>query len=307
MNYLDTYQMCYLIRAFEKEVEVRFEQGKMRGTTHGCIGQEIIPTLIMANMDRENDYITGTHRCHGQILAYTGDPYRLACEMMGKKDGFNCGMGGSQHIKVEHYITNGVTGGMASVAMGMALSIKKQKKEGIVISFLGDGGLQEGYVVETMNLASLMKVPIVYVIENNHYAMSTPTMQYSAGSFKRRIEALDIRYYYSEATELEALENTIKKAMTYTRNEKKPVAIEINTFRLCGHSKSDNMAYMTDKEKQDNRENDPVKKIKEKIEDKDLASEIEINIKRKIKSAFDKAETCEQVSYFDYRKHIGII
>lgn len=305
MDYIKIYKDCCLIRTFEKTVEKKFELGKMRGTTHGCIGQEIIPAIVMEYIDRNTDYVTGTHRCHGQVLAYTHDPYKLACEMMGRTDGFNCGMGGSQHIKTGKFLTNGVTGGMAAIGAGMALSLKKSGADGIVVSFLGDGGFQEGYVSETLSIASAFEVPIVYVLENNHYAMSTPTSEFSSGSFESRVKALDIEYYYCESKDLENIDETVSKAIAYTRKNKKPAFIHVDTFRLCGHSKSDDMAYMSENEKQDNIDHDPLLSLEKKINDDSIVSDIRSEISEMIRKAFDDAESCGQIGICEYQKRIN--
>ena len=304
MDFGSIYEESFLIRAFEKKVEKEFEQGRMRGTTHGCIGQEIIPVLVMNVIDKEKDYVTGTHRCHGQVLAYTKDPYRLFCEIMGKADGYNCGMGGSQHIKTGKYITNGVTGGMAAVGVGMALSLKKRKKEGVVISFLGDGGFQEGYVGETMNMAGVYDVPVLYILENNHYAMSTPSASYTAGTVKRRVEAMDIKYYYADTRELEKLSDTIEEGYLFVKNNRKPAFIEINTFRLCGHSKSDDRAYMSEEEKEENLLSDPLKGLRCHIGE-ESAAEIERKLEAVVDEAFAQANENAEWGMEEYRKRTG--
>lgn len=305
MDIYNVYKECFLIRAFEKKVEKEFELGKMRGTTHGCIGQEIIPVLVMNIIDRENDYITGTHRCHGQVLAYTRDPYKLACEMMGKVDGYNCGMGGSQHIKTEKYITNGVTGGMAAVGVGMALSLKLNKKKGIVISFLGDGGFQEGYVGETMNMAKTFNTPILYILENNHYAMSTPTSSYTAGTPERRVKAMDIKYFCADVRDIDRLSETIEEGYLYVKKNIEPAFIEVNTFRLCGHSKSDDRAYMSEEEKAECFANDPLITMRNRINDKEKVIKMEQDVNRIIEKAFEKANGSLELGIEDYRLRLG--
>lgn len=156
------YKISYMIRQFEKKVEEEFEKGTMRGTTHGCIGQEIIPTIVMEFLDKEIDYVVGTHRCHGQVLAYTHDPYRLICEMMGKADGFIQGMGGSQHIKVGKYVTNGITGGMVTVGCGIALGLKKDNSAGIVVAFMGVGRVLCAKDLRCGQTALIEKVAVYY-------------------------------------------------------------------------------------------------------------------------------------------------
>lgn len=305
MDYKKIYKDCYLIRAFERMVEKKFELGKMRGTTHGCIGQEINAVLVMENINKDTDYVTGTHRCHGQVLAYTHNPYKLACEMMGRADGFNCGMGGSQHIKTEKYITNGVTGGMAAVGTGMALSLKKRDDKGIVISFLGDGGFQEGYVYETLNIASSMSLPIVYILENNHYAMSTPTSDYSSGTFENKVKALNIAYFQASSTDVDSLNDAISSAVAYTRNNRCPSFVHIDTFRLCGHSKSDDMAYIPENEKKNNINNDPMLVLEKKINDDAFIEKIKDEINCSIEKAFDDADECKQIGITEYKNIIS--
>lgn len=282
------YKISYMIRQFEKKVEEEFEKGTMRGTTHGCIGQEIIPTIVMEFLDKEIDYVVGTHRCHGQVLAYTHDPYRLICEMMGKADGFIQGMGGSQHIKVGKYVTNGITGGMVTVGCGIALGLKKDNSAGIVVAFMGDGGFNEGYVQESLNLASLLKLPILFICENNHYAMSTPTERFSAGSFCRRIKAIDIDYLELTTNDIEKLAKGIREGFDHVRTKKTPCFLEIKTARLCGHSKSDKREYMSVDEIKEYEENDPLKIMGQELGN-DVVQSVSREIDVQIETAFEKA------------------
>lgn len=301
MRFEELYKECYTIRCFEERVEKEFEKGKMRGTTHGCVGQEIIPVLTMSFINRNTDYITGTHRCHGQVLAYTRNLYGLACEMMGKKDGFNCGMGGSQHIKTDHFITNGVTGGMVTIGTGMALSLIKNGKKGVVVSFLGDGGFQEGYVQESLNLAQVYGVPILYILENNRYAMSTPTAEYTAGSIRERVQALHMAYAAADVREIEELSDKMERAFRFVREEQRPFFLEVSTFRLCGHSKSDNREYISDSEQKSDQMEDPIVKLRAKLEDS-LAVQIEEAVEKKIDDVFCRTEAARQIDYYEYRK-----
>ncbi len=294
MNHImDIYQQCYRIRCFERQVEKEFENGTLRGTTHSCIGQEIIPVLILNHINRQEDYVVGTHRCHGQVLAYTGDPYRLACEMMGKKDGFVEGMGGSQHIRTEKLLVNGITGGMTVVGTGIAMGIKKRKQSGAVIAFLGDGAVNEGYVQETLNLASVYKVPIFFVCENNHYAMSTPTESYSAGSFEKRVKALDISYLSATTENISELEDRIHEGYQTVRNTRCPCFLDISTARLCGHSKSDNMEYISDEEKERNLKADPLLQM-EALLSPNACKETREKVEKEIREAFSRAHTCPE-------------
>ena len=293
MNYLDTYRQCIQIRLFEKRVEKEFGLGHMRGTTHGCIGQEIIPVLVMNEIDRAKDYITGTHRCHGQVLSYSKNPYKLACEMMGRKDGFVNGLGGSQHIKTDKYITNGITGGMVSVGAGIAMGIRKKKDAGIVISFLGDGGFNEGYVQESLNLSSHFELPILFICENNGYAMSTPTTLFSAGDYRERVNSLNIEYNRTNTANPIKLEEDIVKAFVFVRNNKKPYFIDIHTARLCGHSKSDPMDYMSEEEKNKNISEDPLLWLEKRLSSDDI-HEVTNRVICELDDVFERAGKCEE-------------
>lgn len=293
MNKEAIYKKCYKIRSFEKKVEEEFSNGKLRGTTHGCIGQEIIPVLAMEYINKSTDYVVGTHRCHGQVIAYADDVYRLACEMMGRKDGFVSGMGGSQHIKIDKYLTNGITGGMATVGTGIALGIKKKGEKALVVSFIGDGGFNEGYVQESFNLASSMNLPILYICENNHYAMSTPTARYSAPKFGNRIEALEMKYIGSDSSKPEMLEKDMKDAFSYVRENGKPCFLDVQTARLCGHSKSDSMEYMSEEEKKQNIANDPILWLEKYIDDGEIKM-INEEILKEINDAFERANECTE-------------
>ncbi len=294
MNYLDIYRQSMRIRLFEKKVESEFSLGHMRGTTHGCVGQEIIPVLTVQEILHSEDYITGTHRCHGQVLAYSNDPYKLACEMMGKKDGFVKGLGGSQHIKVDNYITNGITGGMVTIGTGIAMGLRKCHKKGIVISFLGDGGFNEGYVQESLNISSKFELPILYICENNRYAMSTRTSDYSAGEYSNRVSALKIEYRGADTSEPDKLEQSIKDAFGYVRKCRRPFFLDVRTARLCGHSKSDPMDYMSVEEKEKNISEDPIAWLEDKISDKDI-NMIKGELKIEIDKAFERAFQCEEL------------
>lgn len=291
MKIEDLYKQCYLIRQFELSIEREFEKGTMRGTTHGCIGQEIVPVCLMDKIDKEQDYVTGTHRCHGQVLAYTCDLYKLACEMMGKEDGFVDGNGGSQHIKTGKYITNGITGGMVGIGVGMAMGLKKTNSQGIVVSFLGDGGFNEGYVLEAMNLSQIYSLPILFICENNQYAMSTFSATLTAGNIMKRVQSFGMQYLFGTTTDYQKIYPLISEGYEMVKKQRIPVFIELVTDRLCGHSKSDPMDYMTEEEKSRNRENDYLLSMRKQIGE-ETAIQIEKQIMIKIEDVFKEVRNC---------------
>ncbi len=179
------YQSMLLIRRFEERLLVEFSAGKLTGTTHAYIGQEADAVGIFSVIDPE-DVVFSNHRCHGHFLAYGGDPYPLAAELMGRTTGLVGGRGGSQHIYWRNFYSNGIQGGITPVATGMALAEKVRESGKITLVFIGDGTLGEGTLYESLNLAALWKIPILFVLEDNHYAQTTPVEKSVSGSMKGR-------------------------------------------------------------------------------------------------------------------------
>jgi TPP-dependent pyruvate/acetoin dehydrogenase alpha subunit len=260
MDYIKLSKTMLLIRRFEEKIEDYFSKGMLRGTTHGSIGQELVPSVLMDVINIDTDYIFATHRGHGYFLAYSQDPFLLASEMMGKVTGPVFGAGGSQHIKYKNFFTNGITGGMAPVAVGVAYQIKHKKKSGIVVCILGDGGFNEGYVQEAFNISSIWNVPILFILENNKYAMSTRSSDFTAGTIRERVKSYHIVYDFIKTSNIEDFYNGIKKAVETVKSNAVPYFVEIDTFRFCGHSKSDDCAYMNQDEKESYIADDPLNK-----------------------------------------------
>ena len=163
-----------LIRRMEQKIESLFSQGLLRGTTHCCIGEEAVPVALSELIDIEKDYLCSGHRAHGLSMMMTGKPETLLGEIMGKPFGMAKGLGGSQHVYYKNYFTNGITGGMTPVTAGIAFALKHEKTDAIAIVVFGDGAMNEGYVLESFNLAKEMELPMLMILENNGYAMSTP-------------------------------------------------------------------------------------------------------------------------------------
>ena len=163
-----------LIRTVEERLLRLFAGGKLFGTTHTCIGQEACAVGVVGALDLERDIIFSSHRCHGHFLMYTDDPTSLIAEILGRQTGVCSGRGGSQHLCVRNFHSNGVQGGIIPVATGVALAEKLKRTGAVTVCFLGDGTLGEGVIYEAFNLASLWRLPILYVLEHNQYAQSTP-------------------------------------------------------------------------------------------------------------------------------------
>jgi TPP-dependent pyruvate/acetoin dehydrogenase alpha subunit len=293
-----------LIRKFEEKVEEYFSKGILRGTTHGSTGQELIPAALMDFVDIDKDYIFATHRGHGYFLAYSQDPFLLASEMMGKMTGPVLGAGGSQHLKYKNFFTNGITGGMAPIAVGTAFQLKRQKETGVVISILGDGGFNEGYVQEAFNLSSIWNAPVLFILENNKYAMSTRSSNFTAGTIEERIKSYHIFYIFLRTSNIEDFYNGLKRGVEFVRKNSVPCFIEVDTFRFCGHSKSDECAYMDMDEKDQYIFNDPLYIALTKLSPADKKRIIS-DTEQIVNEAFLNAEKSQELDIAEFIKYRG--
>jgi len=174
----DLYRSMLLIRRFEERALAEFSAGKLFGTTHAYIGQEADAAAIFSAVS-PGDIVWSNHRCHGHFLAYGGDPYKLAAELMGKATGLVGGRGGSQHIHWRNFYSNGIQGGIVPVATGMAYAEKVQKTGQIAIVFIGDGTLGEGALYESLNIAALWQLPVFFVVETTTMHRPRPSKKVS--------------------------------------------------------------------------------------------------------------------------------
>ena len=235
---IDHYRTMRLIRETEERLLQLFSQGKLFGTTHTCIGQEANAVGIISHLDR-SDIIFSNHRCHGHYIAYTGDVDGLIAELMGRPEGVCGGLSGSQHLCNGNFYSNGVQGGIVPNAVGIAFAEKAQGKGSVTTVFLGDGTLGEGVVYEAMNIASLWSAPILFVIENNYYAQSTPSHLQIAGSIAGRPTAFGIETVEISTTDVTVVHEAAGELIAKVRSESRPACLIINTYRLAPHSKGD--------------------------------------------------------------------
>jgi TPP-dependent pyruvate/acetoin dehydrogenase alpha subunit len=272
------YYKCLLIRKTEEYIEKLFSEGKLHGTTHCCIGQEYIPTFVLDTIT-DNDVVTSTHRSHGHFLSMFPEPKLLIDELLGKKDSINGGKCGSQHLHYKNFYTNGITGGMIPVGTGIAFSKKLNNDNGIVVSFLGDGAMNEGYVMESFNFASVNQIPILFVLEHNKYAMSTRA-QKNVIEFGDLMCSFDIETVtFSSKFSIDIIEK-INTAIKNVRVFKDPIMLIFDTYRFCGHSKSDKCEYIDQDEKYEYIENDVLITLRNSLEQSDIDDiENKVNLK----------------------------
>ena len=227
-----------LIRRVEEKLFELFSQGKTHGTIHTCIGQEFSAIAFTRHLVK-GDFIFSNHRCHGHYISYAKDYHRLIAELMGKESGLCAGVGSSQHLCDDNFFSNGIQGGMVPVAAGVALARKLAKSGNIVIVFIGDGTLGEGVVYETMNMASLWRLPLLIVCENNYYSQYTKQSLNLAGDILKRVEAFGITSYKSDTWNLDILMKSAASSIKYVRDNSLPAFHLVDTYRLYPHSKGD--------------------------------------------------------------------
>jgi TPP-dependent pyruvate/acetoin dehydrogenase alpha subunit len=232
------YRSLYRIRLFEETVLENFPKGIFFGTTHTCIGQEANAVGVLSSLQPE-DIVFSNHRCHGHFLAYGGDPRSLFAELMGKATGVCGGRGGSQHLQWRNFYSNGVLGGIVPVATGMALAEKLKGSQSAVVVFLGDGTMGEGVVYESLNIASLWKVPILYVLENNRIAQTTPIDLVMAGSLEGRFTAFGLPVRQLDTNDVLWVRTAAQELLSDIRQDCVPQVLILNTYRFGPHSKGD--------------------------------------------------------------------
>jgi len=237
---LQTYATSILIREVEQRLLDLFAAGKLFGTVHTCIGQEFVGVSVMPSL-APGDFVFSNHRCHGHFLARTGNVEGLIAEVMGKKTGVCGGRGGSQHLcDLEHgFFSNGIQGGIVPVAAGLALSHELRGTQNISVVFIGDGTLGEGTVYETFNIASKWELPLLIVLENNGYAQSTSQTQTLAGDIASRAAAFHIAFAQGSTWEPEKLRDQAEECVRFVRERRRPMLLQVDTYRLMAHSKSD--------------------------------------------------------------------
>lgn len=232
------YRAMLRIRRFEEIILEYYPRGIFHGTVHTYLGQEANAVGVLSHL-QPRDVVFSNHRSHGHYLAYGGDMRALFAELMGRATGVCAGRGGSQHLHWGNFYSNGVQGGIIPVATGIALAEKIKQTGAIVIAFLGDGTLGEGVIYEAFNMASLWGIPILYILENNRIAQTTPVNLALAGSVQQRFTTFDIPTIEIDSCDVLEIRSVAARIINDVRESNQPRALILNTYRLGPHSKGD--------------------------------------------------------------------
>jgi pyruvate dehydrogenase E1 component alpha subunit len=264
MDLLTCHERMLTIRLFEEAVERLFHEGVIGGTAHTCIGQEAVAVGAAAALQPQ-DAVTSTHRGHGHFLALGADPGRLMAELFGRVTGYSRGRGGSQmmmDIPRGFYGANGITGGSIPFAAGLALDAKMRGTGRVVVCFFGDGASNQGVFHETLNLAALWKLPVVFLCENNGYAMSTSVRRGLANPrVAERAAGYGMASGHAEGNDLPAVQQAVADALRHARSGQGPVLLECRTYRLSGHSRGDKREYRHAHEESEAWQREPIRQF----------------------------------------------
>lgn len=282
----ELYRQLYRIRCFEETVLQNFPRGVFYGTTHTYLGQEANAVGVCAPLEGR-DIVISNHRCHGHFIARGGSLHALFAELMGKPSGVSGGRGGSQHLHWDNFYSNGVQGGFAPIAAGMALAEKERGSGAAVVAFLGDGTLGEGAVYEALNLASLWKLPVLYVVENNRIAQTTPFELAVAGDIPERFRAFGISTRELDSSDVLEILPVARSLIKELRSGQGPRALVLHTCRFGPHSKGDDTRPAEAVERM-RSDRDPIRIHGARLDPADRAL-IEREISEEVALAFEQA------------------
>jgi pyruvate dehydrogenase E1 component alpha subunit len=274
---LQALQQMLLIRRFEEKAGQMYGMGLIGGFCHLYIGQEAVVVGMKLAMRDGDQMITG-YRDHGHMLACGMDPKGVMAELTGRRDGYSKGKGGSMHmfsLEKKFYGGHGIVGAQVPLGTGLAFANKYRGNDFVSLTYFGDGAANQGQVYESFNMAELWKLPVVYVIENNRYAMGTSVTRSSAQTdFSKRGLAQNIPGEQIDGMDVRAVKAAAQEAIAWCRSGKGPTILEMLTYRYRGHSMSDPAKYRTKEEVDKIRtEHDPIEQVRRRLLDRKWAGE----------------------------------
>ncbi|MBS3651323.1 pyruvate dehydrogenase (acetyl-transferring) E1 component subunit alpha [Pseudaminobacter sp. 19-2017] len=277
---LSAYRSMLLIRRFEEKAGQLYGMGFIGGFCHLYIGQEAVVTGLKMAMV-EGDQMITAYRDHGHMLAMDMSPRGVMAELTGRRGGYSKGKGGSMHMfskEKNFYGGHGIVGAQVSLGTGLGFANRYRENGAVSLTFFGDGAANQGQVYESFNMASLWKLPVVYIIENNRYAMGTSVARSSAETdFSHRGVSFRIPGIQVDGMDVRAVKAAGEMALDYSRSGNGPIILEMMTYRYRGHSMSDPAKYRTKEEVQKMRsEHDPIEQVRARVLEKKWASEDEL-------------------------------
>ncbi|WP_144752145.1 pyruvate dehydrogenase (acetyl-transferring) E1 component subunit alpha [Bartonella saheliensis] len=300
---IDAYREMLLIRRFEEKAGQLYGMGLIGGFCHLYIGQEavVIGTL---KATKEGDQVITSYRDHGHMLAVGMSPRGVMAELTGRQGGFSKGKGGSMHMfskEKNFYGGHGIVGAQVPIGSGLAFSNQYLGKDNVTLVYFGDGAANQGQVYESFNMASLWKLPVVYIIENNQYAMGTSVSRASAETdFSRRGLSFEIPGIVVDGMDVRSVKGAADEAISWARSGKGPIILDMQTYRYRGHSMSDPAKYRSKEEVQKiKEEHDPIDQVKSRILKRNWASEddlksIEKEVRAIVADAADFAQSDQE-------------
>jgi pyruvate dehydrogenase E1 component alpha subunit len=292
---LHAYREMLLIRRFEEKAGQLYGMGYIGGFCHLYIGQEAVVVGMMMAL-KPGDQIITAYRDHGHMLATGMDAKGVMAELTGRRHGYSKGKGGSMHmfsVEKNFFGGHGIVGTPAPLGTGIAFANKYRGNDAVCVTFFGEGATNQGQVYESFNMASLWKLPVLYVIENNHYAMGTAVERGSAlaEELYHRGLAFGIKGEQVDGMDIAAVKDAGTRALTFVRAGNGPTILEMRTYRYRGHSMSDPAKYRTREEVQDVREHrDPIELVRKRLIDGGRASDDELKaIDREVRQVVNEA------------------
>ncbi len=296
---LKAYYDMLLIRRFEEKAGQLYGMGFIGGFCHLYIGQEAVVTGMQMAIKDGDQMITG-YRDHGHMLACGMDPDGIMAELTGRRNGYSKGKGGSMHMfskEKNFYGGHGIVGAQVSLGTGLAFANKYRGNDNLSLAYFGDGASNQGQVYESFNMASLWDLPVIYIIENNRYAMGTSVQRSSAQTnFSQRGASFNIPGMHVDGMDVRAVKAAGDHAVEWVREGNGPIILEMETYRYRGHSMSDPAKYRTKDEVQKMRaEQDPIEQVKQRILESKHATEDDLKATdKKIREIVGKAAEFSQ-------------
>lgn len=294
---LEWYRQMVLIRRFEQRSAELYQQGKIGGFLHLYIGQEAIAVGSIAAKG-EGDHLITAYRDHGHALAVGSDPNAVMAELLGKKTGVSKGKGGSMHLAdVPRHYWGGyaVVGGHLPLAVGLALAENYRGTDNAVLCYMGDGATNIGYFHESLNLAGVWNLPVLWIVENNNYGMGTAVERAAAGSFMQKAAAYNMEGEQVNGMDVLEVHEATSEALQKIRNGEGPQFLEMITYRYEGHSMGDPLRYRTKEEVEKWREDDPIgilerQLLSEKVAGDDELEAIDAEVEEVVEASVQFAE-----------------